>query len=145
MSKDFSPDRILDTIEEEKITTAVFGSNYLNQLMNSPMIDKCDLRSLRRVAVTGAPLPEEAWKKAIQRFGNIFVHTYGLSEVAAITCMPAYNVVVEDLHGREATIHFCGKETQYKEIRIVHEEGKPVTDGEIGDTIVNRMAFIVGY
>ena len=145
VTKDFSPSTILKIIEEEKVATATLGSNSLPHLANSPDVGKYDHSSLRRIAVTGAPLPAEAWKQTIGRFGNIFVQTYGLSEVAPITCLPPQDFVIEGSSEKTKTIHSCGKESVDMEVRIVDEQGNSVALGETGEVTVKSPAVMAGY
>jgi len=143
--KDFSPSNVLKTIEEEKISTTLFSSNFLSQLINCPDITKHDCSSLRRVAVTGAPLPAETWKQAIRIFGNVFVQTYGLTEVAPITSLPPESFVLEDSPEKTKTIHSCGKEAVDMEVRVVDEQGNDVAPAEMGEVIVKSPAVMEGY
>jgi acyl-CoA synthetase (AMP-forming)/AMP-acid ligase II len=143
--KDTSPGSILKIVDEEKITTACFGSNFLPQLVDSPDVDKYNHSSLRRVAVTGAPLPTEVWKQAIKLFGSIFVQTYGLSEVAPITCLPPQDFVLEGSPERMRKIHSCGREAVDMEVRVVDEQGNSIIPGEMGEVIVKSPAVMKGY
>jgi long-chain acyl-CoA synthetase len=145
VKEDFSPEAVLKIIEEEKIATTLIGSNFLLQLVNSPDARKHNYRSLRRILVTGAPLPKEVWRQAIGLFGGIFVQSYSMSEVAPITSLPPQDFVLDGSPESMKRIDSCGRELVDVEARIVNEQGNNVAPGEIGEIIVKSPAVMAGY
>jgi acyl-CoA synthetase (AMP-forming)/AMP-acid ligase II len=92
--------------------------------------------------VSGASLPAETWKQAIEAFGNIFTLAYGSVELSWVTFLPCEELILESPKVKGGS---CGKETLPIEIRIVDEQGNEVPRGEVGEVIARGKSMMAGY
>lgn len=77
----FYPAIVLKAIQEYKVTTAMFVSTMLNQLLNYPHLDNFDISSLKRLIVTGMTTPKSVIEKALLKIPNAGLYNaYGMSE-----------------------------------------------------------------
>lgn len=84
----FDPERALELIERERITTFGGVPTMVMQVLDSPDLERRDVSSVRSVSYGGAPAPPELVRRIRQHFpigepGN----GYGLTETSAVTSM----------------------------------------------------------
>ncbi|MEW6615833.1 MAG: AMP-binding protein [Thermodesulfobacteriota bacterium] len=143
--KDVNPRSVLETVQEEKITTTFIGSPFLPVLLDFPELNRYNHSSLRCVLVAGASLPTEVWKRAVKTFGNIFGQPYGLSEMSPITFLPPEDIVPEGPPERVNKLRSCGREAINTHARVVNEEGQDISPGEVGEITAKGSNMMKGY
>ena len=143
--KDVNPKSVLETIQQEKITTNFIGSPFLPMLLDSPELKMYDHSSLRRIVVAGAPLPTDVWKRALSAFGDIFGQVYGLSEMSPITFLRPEDFVLEGPEEKVNKLRSCGREIINMHARVVDDQGKDVAQGEVGEVIAKGRSMMAGY
>jgi acyl-CoA synthetase (AMP-forming)/AMP-acid ligase II len=111
----------------------------IGALLNTPEQEKYDLSSLRVMVYAGAPMTPELLKTAIERFGNIFLQIYGLTETSVLTRLGP-----ED-HELPELLPSCGREMFGCSIKLVDDEDKEVCEGEIGQIIAKGDYITKGY
>jgi len=84
----FDPERALELIERERITTFGGVPTMVMQVLDSPDLERRDVSSVRSISYGGAPAPPELVRRIRQHFpvgqpGN----GYGLTETSAVTSM----------------------------------------------------------
>jgi len=84
----FDPERALELIEREKVTTFGGVPTMVMQILDSPDLSRRDTSSVRSVSYGGAPAPSELVRRIRAHFpvgqpGN----GYGLTETSAVTSM----------------------------------------------------------
>lgn len=95
--------------------------------------------------VGGAPTPVEIWKRAISIFGNIFIHSYGLTELPQLSSLPIEDVVLEGSEREVRRLRSCGREVTNVEMRVVDGEGRDVSPGQVGEIIAKGDSMMKGY
>lgn len=88
MMRKFEPDRALQLIEQERITTFGGVPTMVMQVLDSPRFASSDISSVRNVSYGGAPAPPELVRRIATAFpvgqpGN----GYGMTETTAATAM----------------------------------------------------------
>ena len=88
MMRKFDPERALELIEREQITTFGGVPTMVMQVLDSPRFPTSDVSSVRNVSYGGAPAPPELVRRIAQAFpvgqpGN----GYGMTETTAATSM----------------------------------------------------------
>jgi long-chain acyl-CoA synthetase len=88
MMHHFDPEKSLQLIEEERITTFGGVPTMVMQVLDSPSFSTSDVSSVRSVSYGGAPAPPELVRRIKQAFpvgqpGN----GYGLTETSSVTSM----------------------------------------------------------
>ncbi|MFC0081252.1 class I adenylate-forming enzyme family protein [Aciditerrimonas ferrireducens] len=88
MMHHFDPERALELIERERITTFGGVPAMVMQILDSPDFAKRDTSSVRAVAYGGAPAPPELVRRIKQHFpSGSPSNGYGLTETSSVTTM----------------------------------------------------------
>jgi long-chain acyl-CoA synthetase len=137
----FSPDRVLEMIERERITAIAFvAPTMIVMLLGSA--SQADTSSLRAVIYGGGPIHVEHAQAMLDRFGPVFVQIYGQGESPmTITCLPA------DAHDRDdpKSLSSAGYIRSNIEVRVVDADGVEVPVGTDGEVAVRGDVVMAGY
>ncbi len=143
----FDPERALELIERERITTFGGVPATVLQVLDSPALATRDVSSVRSIAYGGAPAPPDL----VRRIGEHFPvgqpsNGYGLTETSAVTTMnsgPDY-VARPDSVGRPMPVndlavvpeHFEGPEP---------EPSRPTGPDVVGELWIKGPQVVRGY
>ncbi|MDY6968283.1 MAG: AMP-binding protein [Spirochaetota bacterium] len=144
LPENLSPQILLQSIEEGKVTNMVTGTAFLQQIMEYKEIDKYDISSLRQIFIFGY-FPPEIWQKAIKIFGNIFVLAYGSSEFGIISFLPPEDFIFEGPQKKVNRVRSCGREALCVKARVIDDNGEDVVPGELGEVIAKGDDMMKGY
>ncbi len=136
LQRKFDPESTLKAIEEHEATALAVVPVMMQRILqlDEATLAKYDLPSLRVTAASGSALPGELATKWMDHFGDNLYNLYGSTEVAWATI-----ATPEDLREAPGT---AGRPPRGTVVKIVDENGKPVTEGETGRVFVgNEMAF----
>ena len=86
----FDPSGTLRTIQEEKITHAIFVPTMLLDVLDVPNFPHRDTLSLKRITCSGAPVPQTLIKSAKKKLGVSLMNVYGLSEASGLSTWVPY-------------------------------------------------------
>jgi len=145
ITREYDPKTILETIEREKITTAIMPPFYITSFLEYPRLKEYKLSSLERLVLMGASLPTEVLKRATEVFGNVLTQTYGTSEGSWLTVLSPEDMVFEGPPEKVRKLQSCGKELINTELRVVDENDKDVLPGQIGELIARGGSVIKEY
>jgi fatty-acyl-CoA synthase len=134
MAGGFDPDRVLKTVEEQKVTMTMWVPSQLAMLINSPAIGKYNISSLKKIWYGSSPIPAPVLEACLQRFKSDFYQWYGQTELGISSVLPP-----KDHYGEKA--QFTGRESFNADLRIVNENGEDVRVGEIGEIIGRQSAL----
>lgn len=137
ITKKFDPDLILQLLESERATMFMAVPTMLAMMAQSEFFEKSDLSTVKYFIIGGEPMPLpliEIWHKK----GVPIRQGYGLTEVG-----PS----VTSLHQNDAIrkMGSIGKINFYLKYRIVDDEGKDVSKGEVGEFILKGPSVTPGY
>ncbi len=134
----FDADLLLGTIEKEKATVMYGAASLFTMLVNSPIMGKYDLSSLRYVKNGAMPIPPEIRDKWERITGVKMVLGYGLSEASPET----HNSPLQRI--KSGTI---GIPTIDTDARIVDEETGEIDlpPGQSGELIIRGPQVMKGY
>ena len=136
----------LRLVEKYKITTGLLATPMLLQLINSSEADQYDISSLKNLLFAGAPVVPEAFKKAIERFGNIFIHGFGTSEtVGSISILKPQDLSGELSRGRTKILGSCGRPYAGMRVEVVDFNDQPLPPEETGEIRVQGPGLTMGY
>jgi long-chain acyl-CoA synthetase len=140
----FDPKKVLEVIEQEKVTILFAAPTMWNMLLQE-QLDKYDLSSLRVGLYGAAPMAPVLVKECKERLGIDLVQAYGMTEMG-----PAVTFLLEDEQLTKAGS--AGRACLNHEIRIARprEDGPSDPDdilppGEIGEILVKGPCMMVGY
>ena len=142
----FLEDEILETIEKERATAAMFVPTMIIRLVLHPKVREYDLSSLQRIYYGTAPMPADKLKMAQEIFGNILRQSYGLSEATQpVLLLFPEDLALEDEEKKACRLKSAGKPVLGVEVKIVNEQGQEVAPGEVGEILIRGDNVMKGY
>ncbi|MAO40515.1 MAG: long-chain fatty acid--CoA ligase [Pseudohongiella sp.] len=137
----WNAEKALELIEKERLSVLHGVPTMTWEVMNSPMFDKTDLRSLRIVQSGGAARPPGHLTLMKQKFDEVVQPGlgYGLTETNAIgaTITGAFYLAKPESTGRPTQ--------PVTEIRIEDEQGNVLPNGQIGEICIKGATIMKAY
>jgi fatty-acyl-CoA synthase len=139
IEREFEPQKFLELIERERITTTAIVPTMLHRWMALPdeVFRRADLRSLRAVFCGGAQLPGPLATRALDRLGDVLYNFYGATETGLVTVAGP-----QELRRSPGTI---GHAVPGTEIKLLDESGHPVPRGSVGELYARNAMLVAGY
>ncbi len=135
----YDPGIAFDIIEKEGVTVVKTVPTVLIRLLDSPELKRHNLSTIHTIIYGGSPMPVERLKEAINIFGPVFVNLYGQMEAAmTITWLAKWEHSGERLGS-------VGRPCTFVEVKVVDDNDREVTPGEIGEVILRGDHQMVGY
>ncbi len=137
--RDFEPEKVLASIDHEKLTGAWLAPVMLSAILTLPSRAQHDVRGLRWVIGGGERTPEARIRAFSEFFtGGRYIDAYGLTETCSgDTLMEA---------GREVEkIGSVGRALAHVEIEIRDEEGRTLPAGENGEICLRGPKIAQAY
>lgn len=134
-------ERVLDTIQKQKITLFAGVPTMYSYMLAHPRIGEFDLRSLRICRVGGAPIPIEVHAEFEQRTGVKMIEGYGCAGWVGTSHPLAGDRVIGSIGKALGEFHpdiDC-------QIRIVNEKGEEVPAGEEGELVARGGQIPKGF
>ncbi len=140
----FTPEDVLHTIAQERVTHCTFVPTMLAMILQRPDFGDYDLKSVRRITYGASPMPEALLREAMRRFpGVAFSQSYGMTELSPMaTCLSAED---HRLDGDTQRLRSAGRAVPGVEVRVVDAEDRPVETGEVGEVVVRGPTVMKGY
>ena len=138
LERTFDPGRVLQLIQDRRITTTMgVPANYLF-LSEHPSFANADLSSLRHAIVGGAPMPEPLLRTWHSR-GVALMQGYGLTEASPnVLCLPD-----EDARTK---VGLAGKPYPHVDVAVADPVTGEELDGEAtGELLVRGPSVFPGY
>ena len=137
----WNAEKALELIEKERLSVLHGVPTMTWEVMNSPLFDQTDLRSLRSVQGGGASRPPEHLNMMMKKFPKEALPGlgYGLTETNAIaaTITGAFY---------QAKPESTGRPTQpVTSVKIVDEAGNTLPDGQIGEICIKGPTVMRAY
>jgi 2,3-dihydroxybenzoate-AMP ligase len=135
-----SPDPALafPLIEGERVTFSPLVPPVLVSWINSPKRAEHDLSSLRALPTGGMKLTAELARQAHRVFGDAVMQEYGMSEGFVTSTRPGDPLDwILETQGRPVS--------PGDEFRVVDEDGREVSAGEVGELVVRGPYTVRGY
>ena len=132
----FAPGDFLEIVQAEKGTVTLMVPTQYQAILDHPDLDKYDLSSLRFLGCAGATLPLPLKKRIIEKFGNILMEAYGVTEGVATGIPPEF--VIE----KPTSV---GRPVFGADVRIINDKDEEVPAGEVGEIVGYSHWFMKGY
>jgi acyl-CoA synthetase (AMP-forming)/AMP-acid ligase II len=135
----WDPERALELIERERITTIGGVPAMIWQLLESPNFEKADTSSVKAIGYGGAPAPPELVRR-IEEFlpGRMPSNGWGMTETSSTA---SSNNGVDYI----AKPTSCGPALPINDVLIVDADGNEVPQGESGELWVRGPNVVKGY
>jgi long-chain acyl-CoA synthetase len=134
----FDPEIFLGTIERHKVTFIAGVPTLAHFMLNSPLVKKFDLSSLRRAMIAGSPLPAEMAEGFAHRFNLELVTGFGMTESTYVTYLNAGMF-------RQAPPGSVGRPGYGTTVAVRDENGRNLAPGEIGELVTRGPQLAAGY
>jgi long-chain acyl-CoA synthetase len=143
--RDFDAVTVLELLECEQVTNAVFVPTILQMLCAVPGAAERDYSALRSIAYGASPITTPVLKAALRTFGCELFGVYGLTETTGgvVQLDPADH----DPDGpREHLLRSAGKPMPWVELRVVDPlDGRDCGPHEVGEVWMRAPNVMAGY
>jgi fatty-acyl-CoA synthase len=134
---EFNAERVLELVEEHRVTFLFNGPKQFDAIARSPRFAKADLSSLRWCMCGGDVVPEALIRAYLER-GVTFQQAYGLTEGSPLALLLDKNDVFEQMGS-------AGVAPLFTEVKVVREDLTEVAPGEIGELLIRGPNVTIGY
>jgi acyl-CoA synthetase (AMP-forming)/AMP-acid ligase II len=142
---EWNPQAVLELIEREKTTITVLVPTMLTSLMESGLLGKYDISSMRQFGYGAAPLPPAAIREAKKVLGCNLLQMYGSTELMGMGIMLYPSEHETGLQTRPDILSSAGRPLGYVDARVVDEAGNDVAVGDVGELLFKSDFVIPGY
>ncbi|MCY0878150.1 MAG: class I adenylate-forming enzyme family protein [Firmicutes bacterium] len=133
---EFDEETVLDLTAAEQVTMWVWNPALITRVVTHPRFPEADLRTLRLVCYSGAPLSGDILDRLLQ-IGVTPFNVYGTSEVGA--CMAPILPGIR----RDLLLDGAGVPLEGFDAPVVDAEGRRVGPGEVGEILIWNIHY--GY
>lgn len=143
----FEPELLLQMIEDYRVTFVLMVPIIIIVVLESGLLDKYDLSSLKQMIYGASPLPAPWIKKTFETFPGVQIaQGYGLTETAPLLTMLDHQSHVAALDSRnQKHLSSCGRPLSGVDIRIVNEQDQILPPGSEGEIVVRGENVFKGY
>lgn len=136
----FTMPSMLDTAVEYKIEELLLVPPILIRMVRDPVVDKYDLRCVKRFSSGAAPLSAEILQQLQEKFPwTGFKQGYGMTE--SCSCITAHPPSKYDFKYAHQVGMICAS----TEVKIVDEDGKELGLDEPGEILARGPQVVMGY
>jgi len=139
LEESFDPTGALDLIEGEGVTVLHGVPTMFHMLLREGEPGERDLASLRTGIVAGAPVSPELARRVRRELVPGLEIAYGLTETSPTVTITRPE---DDEERRSTTV---GRPLEGVEVRLLGEDGRPVSEGEVGEVAVRGFNVMPGY
>jgi O-succinylbenzoate-CoA ligase len=139
----FDAELVTRDIDRHEITTIQVVPTMVAWLLDDRLRDR-DLSSLRLIWYASAPMPVELLRRALERFGPVFIQGYGQTESGPLaTSLLPYE---HRLEGPDVErLGSGGRAVPGVEVAIAGDDGDELLPGEIGEIKIKSPWNMIGY
>ncbi len=142
LHRTFDPEAVLNAIAREKISHLHLVPLMVQALVDHPGFDAHDVSSVETILYAAAPMPVPVLRRALDRFGPVFVNAWGQTEGTGAALPKHLHAVDGPLVELLGSI---GNAYPLTEVRIVGDDGRDCAVGEVGELWIRGEAVMSGY
>jgi acyl-CoA synthetase (AMP-forming)/AMP-acid ligase II len=145
LHRKFDPIAVARTIQDERINVTHMAPTLVQQFIEEPGINAFDLSSLETLCYAAAPMPVPVLRKAIAKFGSIFLGCYGSTEGGNVS------VLQQQFHKPDGTpkdierLASVGREHLFATLRVLDDDDKECPPGVVGELCIRSGSLMRGY
>jgi acyl-CoA synthetase (AMP-forming)/AMP-acid ligase II len=134
------PDAVLDAIATHGVTTMYAPPTLLYSMIDHPRATRADLRSLRHVIYSAAPMPPQRIRDCQRVLGPVIETAYGQVEAPQIiSAMRADELLSDD------NLLSVGRPSSVATVGIMDPAGAMLLPGKVGEIVVSGPLLMSGY
>ena len=143
----FDPKSLLQTIEKFHVNFLIMVPTIIKMIIQSDLVVKYDLSSLKRLLYGTSPMPAPWIKKTFQAFPGVeIVQGYGLTETSPLLSILDHQSHIAALETENyERLASCGRPLDGIEISIVSDKGEILPTGSKGNIVVRGDNVFNGY
>lgn len=142
VAREFDPNRVLDFIENDRITKIFMVPAAMQIVVRHPKARQTDYSRIKYILYGASPIPLDLLRECMEVFGCGFVQMYGMTETTGtIVALPPED---HDPAGNPR-MRSAGKPLPGVEIAILDEAGNRLPTGQVGEIATRSMANMAGY
>ena len=135
----WDPERALELIEREKITSFGGVPSMVWQVLESPNFDRYDLSTIQSIGYGGAPAAPELVTRIKQVFPNVAPgNGYGLTETSSVTTLNSSSDYQRKPDSVGVAVAVC-------DLKLMDGEGNETERGGIGELWIKGPNVVKGY
>jgi long-chain acyl-CoA synthetase len=135
----FDPLGLVDLVRDHGVTNTWLVPTQIVMLVDA-IPPGTDLPTLQRVVYGGAPMTEAATRRALERFGPIFVQLYGQGESPMTITM-----LRREDHLEEHLLGTAGRARPGVELAVLDDTDHVLGPDEVGEVVVRGPSVMSGY
>jgi acyl-CoA synthetase (AMP-forming)/AMP-acid ligase II len=139
---EFSPDAVLDAVEQGGVTRFFMVPAALQMVINHPRAAATDFSRLKYIFYGAAPIPLELLRECIKVFGAGFIQAYGMTETTGtiVSLWPEDH----DPNGNQR-MRGQGRALPGVELKIVDDEGNTLPSHSVGELMTRSSNNMLHY
>ena len=141
----FDLGRVIECLDQDRITVAHLAPTMVQMILDAPDIDGRNLEALRLVHYASAPMNVPLLRRAIARFGSIFMQLYGMTEAVSGTILHPHQHVLDGDEQVMRRLASAGQPMSTTDIRIVRDNGSDCAVEEVGEIQLRSAGNMLGY
>jgi acyl-CoA synthetase (AMP-forming)/AMP-acid ligase II len=149
MQRQFNPKAVLETVQEERITSCMMVPTMINFILNEPDLNKYELSSLKWIMVGGAPMSPANAERMMKQLGCNYISGYGLTETCPLLTVGNIKDTLKKVSD-EVKMNYLtrtGLEVVGVDLKVVDVNGNDVPwDGKtVGEILARGDNVMEGY
>jgi len=142
VAREFDPMRVLDFIENDRISKMFMVPAALQIVVRQPRAREVDYSRLKYILYGASPIPLDLLRECIEVFGCGFCQQYGMTE----TCGTVVYLPPEDHDtAGNARMRSAGKAMPGVELKVIDSAGNVLSPNSVGEVAVRSVANMAGY
>ncbi|MBP1686418.1 MAG: AMP-dependent synthetase and ligase [Deltaproteobacteria bacterium] len=135
----WDPERALELIERERVTSFGGVPTMVWQVVESPSLAQRDVSSVRNIAYGGAPAPSELLRRLRAVFPQaVASNGYGLTETSSLVSLNAGRDYMERPLSAGLALPIC-------DLRVLDDRGRELPRGAAGELWIRGPNVVRGY
>jgi long-chain acyl-CoA synthetase len=143
IAREVVPQKLLDLIEQQRVTMTTLVPAVLKMLLETPGIERRDLSSLDTIAYSASPISPDLLRACLARFGCRFLQIYGMTETNSATVLRPEDHL-DPVHPERMLS--VGRPLPEVSVRVVDAlTGIDAAEGEFGEVWISAPTNMSGY
>lgn len=145
LHRQFDARAILQSIQDERVTSAHLSPTMITMMLDLQEQTPFDLASLHTVCYASAPMSVALSLRARQVFGPIFMQIYGMTEAGLGTTLLKHQHVLEGDERQRGRLASAGQPYLGTDLHILAEDGSECAAGTVGEVCLRSNSVMQGY
>jgi fatty-acyl-CoA synthase len=141
----FEEGAVLRWMQGGRLTGVFLVPTMITRLLDDPRVRAGSYASIRSVIYGASPMSPALLRRAMSVFGCDFINAFGAATEGGLQTSLSPADHRRAAAGAEHLLGSIGKPAFAVDLRLVDEEGKDVTQGEVGEIITRSRAVMSGY